>query len=477
MTCIGSSVLRATVLKIPMPLLAVMACLAVLLPSSVAKAEIVVHRRDSVPIPGDRAQLFDSNVGGLITDLSYAGTFGDPNGYFLQSLDYDATTGILYGLVRAYSVGQRARVLSWNPGGILLSDRELIGYPADTYDRGMDMSVHDGVVAVHRSDSLRLPTDAAQLYDASTGGLITSLSYAGTVGDPNRYYLQSLDYDAVTGRLSGLVRDTLNGNRARVLTWSSSGGLLDDVELIGYPGENLNYGGDLAVHDRVVALHRRDVDPLTADRPQLFDVHTGLQLADLSLAGTFHNPNSYYLQSLDFDAGTGNLSGLVQDVSDHRVRVLTWDSGGALLSDVLLSGYPGDALNGGGDLAVFTLVPEPSTVLLAAFGFAALGAFGCRRRKLLKPRPVPHRSGLDSRLSQLYDGRWPSGTARSISEKSGSGISADDRACLPTGASGNWHAVGALRLARRELAGPGHRPGIFRAARATDSRRAMLSMP
>jgi hypothetical protein len=169
----------------------------------------------------------------------------------LQSLDFDATTGNLAGLVRAGSLGYSARVLSWSPSGALLSDVPLAGYPTDNVGYGMDLSVHGGVVAVHARDTTGLTGDYARLYNATTGSQIAALSYSGTSGNPSGYYLQSLDFDATTGNLAGLVRAGSLGYSARVLSWSPSGALLSDVPLAGYPTDSINYGMDLAAFTAV----------------------------------------------------------------------------------------------------------------------------------------------------------------------------------------------------------------------------------
>ncbi len=98
-----------------------------------AKADI---RRTSnathLGLPGDYAQLFNSATGSLTTGLSYSGTAGSSGGYYLQSLDYDATTGNLSGLVRAASLGNRHEYLSWSPTRSMpLSDIPLNGYPTE----------------------------------------------------------------------------------------------------------------------------------------------------------------------------------------------------------------------------------------------------------------------------------------------------------------------------------------------------------
>ena len=106
------------------------------------------------------------------------------------------------------------------------------------------------------------------------------------------------------------------------------------------------------------------------------------------LSGTAGNPGNYYLQSLDFDATTGNLSGLVRDAS-------CWQHGACAELEsqrnspfrLPLNGYPTDGTNYGMDLAVFTAVPEPSSFALIGFGLATLAVFGRQRSRRTSQRP------------------------------------------------------------------------------------------
>jgi hypothetical protein len=116
---------------------------------------------------------------------------------------------------------------------------------------------------------------------------------------------------------------------------------------------------------------------------------------ELSYSGTTGSSGGYYLQSLDYDATTGNLSGLVRLSYDGTARVLTWNPSGVLLSDVALSGYPFDGINYGMDLAVFTAVPEPSSFALIGLGFATLAVFGRKRIRRTGQRP-PRQHGQPS---------------------------------------------------------------------------------
>ncbi len=357
-----------------------MTCLAVLGPCAIARAELAIHRGDTYSLPNDYARLYDETTGNQTASLSLFSTVGNPNGYYLQSLDYDATTGNLSGVVRAASLSYTARVLSWNSSGALLSDVPLNGHPTSSPGYGMDMSVHNGLIAVHSRDSLVLTSDYARLYSATTGNQIASLSYSGTAGNPSGYYLQSLDFDATTGSLFGLVRAASLSYTARVLRWSPSGALLSDIPLSGYPTDGYDYGMDMSVHNGIVAVHARDTLGLTGDYARLYSATTGSQIASLSFTGTAGSPGGYYLQSLDFDATSGDLFGVVRAASlGSTARVLRWSPSGALLSDVPLSGYPTDSYGYGMDMAVLTVAPEPSSIALAAFALVALG-WGWRRR-------------------------------------------------------------------------------------------------
>ena len=110
----------------------------------------------------------------------------------------------------------------------------------------MDISVHDGIVAVHRRDTVGMTGDSALLYN-TVGTQIGVLSTSGTAFDPGGYYLQSLDFDATTGDVYGLVRAASAGSTARLLSWDSSGALLSDTKLGGYPTDGANYGLDMTV--------------------------------------------------------------------------------------------------------------------------------------------------------------------------------------------------------------------------------------
>ncbi len=338
-----------------MQLLAATALLVAVCTGSMARAEFAIHRSDGATQPNDYAGLFDVATGTQTAALAYQGS-SYSNHYCLQSLDYDATTGTLFGLARD---SYQARLLSWDSSGSLLSDVGLYSYPTDYYGYGMDMSVHNGIAAVHRRDAYRLTSDFARLYNSATGYPIATLANPGSA---YYYALQSLDFDATTGNLFGLVRHTGAGNTARLVSWSPSGALLSDIPLNGFPTDGTSYGLDLSVHDGIVALHRRDSIALPSDYARLYDAATGNPSAALSYAGTTGNPSGYYLQSLDFDANTGNLFGLVRD-SAHgsQARLLSWDLTGVLLSDIAVAGYPTIGSNGGTDLAVLS-VPEPGAL-------------------------------------------------------------------------------------------------------------------
>ncbi len=363
--------------------LAGLAAVFLLWPAAVARAEFAIHRRDTLGLPSDYARLFDTASGNQTAYISYSGTTGNPNGYYLQSLDYDATTGSLFGLVRGASLGNTARVLRWSSSGALLAEVPLNGYPTDGTNHGMDMSVHNGVVAVHRRDSLNLTNDYARLFNAASGSQIATLSYSGTAGNPSGYYLQSLDYDATSGNLFGLVCASSLGSSARLLSWNPSGALLADVLLNGYPTDGASYGMDMTVHDGIVAVHRRDSIGLPSDYGRLFDATTGNQIGSLSYSGVVGIAGDHYIQSLDFDATTGNLWGIALRSSSngYTTDVMSWSPSGALLSDIPLNSYPTEFTNYGMDIAVLTVAPEPSTFALIGFGLATLAVFGRRRRR------------------------------------------------------------------------------------------------
>ncbi len=361
--------------------LAATALLVAVCTGSMARAEFAIHRSDGSTQPNDYAGLFDIATGTQTAPLAYQGS-SYSNHYYLQSLDYDATTGTLFGLARD---SYQARLLSWDSSGSILSNVSLYSYPTDYYGYGMDMSVHNGIAAVHRRDNYRLSSDVARLYNAATGNPIATLANPGSA---YYYSLQSLDFDATTGNLFGLVRHTGASNTARLVSWSPSGAPLSDVPLSGYPTDGTSYGLDISVHDGIVALHRRDSISLPSDYARLYDAATGNPIAALSYAGTTGNPSGYYLQSLDFDATTGNLFGLASASSlGNSVRLLSWSPSGALLSDVAVAGYPATGLNGGMDLAVLTTVPEPSTFALATvFGLVAVSCCAPLRRRRLSMR-------------------------------------------------------------------------------------------
>ena len=341
---------------------------------------IAIHRRDSLPLTQDHPGVYGTD-GTLIAPLSVTGVgFSSPSNYFLQSLDFDATSGLLHGLARQTG---SAHVLTWDGAGNLVGDVQLQGQPTDSINVGMDFSVHNGVVATHQRDFNHFLSDSPFLYDIS-GNQIGELSSIGMRFQPGSYYLQSLDFDAATGFLHGLARVSGSG-LAQLLSWDATGALLREATLAGYPTDGFNRGLDMTVHDGLIAIHYRDSRRLLFDSPFLYDTR-GNQVGTLSTTGISGNPFNYSIQSLDFDANSGLLSGLARDSSrGGSPQWLTWDRNGTLLSEVTLRGFPNDSTNYGLDVAVLSsapmqAVPEPTAFALWGIG-VMIGLPSTRRRQ------------------------------------------------------------------------------------------------
>lgn len=86
----------------------------------------------------------------------------------------------------------------------------------------------------------------------------------------------------------------------------------------------------------------------------------------------------YQMQSIDFDAATGDLYGIGVD-GDGFGRILRWSADGTLQD--IFDGPSG--INTGADITAFgtvTAVPEPSSVVLVGIVLTGLGF--CRARRL-----------------------------------------------------------------------------------------------
>lgn len=314
---------------------------------------VAVNRFDMV---AENVQRFDTNG-------SQSASFQSAGLNFFQSLDFDSTTGNLYGL--HVGSGGILRVASWAANGSLLSDVSL-GI-ADSTDNGADISVQNGIIAVHRFDG---QAEAVLRFNTS-GGQLSSFQSAGL------NFFQSLDFDSTTGNLYGL--HVGSGGVLRVASWGTNGALLSDISL--GIADSVDNGEDITVHNGIMAVHRFDGQ---AEAVLRFNTSGG-QLSSFQTAGL------NLFQSLDFDSTTGNLYGLHVG-SGNILRLATWDANGVLLSDVSLGIV--DFVDNGEDLAVLNptqnSVPEPSMIVIwSVVSVAGAGVYQWRSRRNSARCPQP----------------------------------------------------------------------------------------
>ena len=327
--------------------LAVLCAVSIVNIGSSVATTIAINFNDTNPVPIPRFDLLGNPLP----------TFANPASR-PSSIDYDATTGHLYGLYQtAASPGSLVR--DWAPDGSFIDiPVDVLGFGVGV-QAGADIAVHDGTIAISFNDTNPLAVGRFDLL----GNPLTPL--ANPASRPS-----SIDYDATTGHLYGLYQ-TAASPGSLVRDWAPDGSFTDiAVDVLGF-GVGVQAGADIAVHDGTIAISFNDTNPLNIGR---FDL-LGNPLTPLA------NPASRP-SSIDYDAATGLLYGLYQTAASPGSLVRVWAPDGSFTDipvDVLGFGL---GVGIGADISVFTGasigVPEPATLTLFSLGLLALGA--ARRR-------------------------------------------------------------------------------------------------
>lgn len=329
--------------------------------------------------------LYDTNGGATQSNFGSRTTGGNME---IESVAYDAVTGILYALHRSDAVPTQAAVTGWDPAGNLISSINLAGdLAAEGFlsGAGADLAVHGGTIAVNLRDG---SSEAQPVYLYDANGATTQSNFASRTTGGNME-IESVAFDARTGILYALHRSDIVATQAAVTGWDAAGNVVSNVNLAGdlaAAGFLAGVGADLTVNDGTIAVNLRDGSSETQP-VYLYDANGATSQSNFASRTTGGNME---IESVAFDAGTGILYALHRsdDVST-QAAITGWDPDGVVVNSIALAGdlaAAGFLSGAGADLAVYTAIPETSGFALVALLSMVLAGAKTARKAITTKR-------------------------------------------------------------------------------------------